>query len=751
MKRIKRGCCYLLLVLSILYMAGCNSIDKKSDDTEMNTENSQREMEETGKKHPEYDRSAAIVLETELDFEAREIEYFDDVVELYQDKGLHHKIYCQYDWDKEQKTLSLLPPQYPLLNVSTTFASKSLMHEFEHSDYHLFEKGANNDWGNLGKMYLVKWLDLQDGGRLADPEVTEITIKGELDAPRNFQFEVSEYGNGTLFWEPVKGAERYLIISATYLTQNAEISGFYQECDIVAETSDTRWQSETEGDIMNGEFQTVYDTEEDREYYYGVLAVGKEGTSMVSNLISKREMAKRLPYCKEENGVEGEASSARFAKSIDLLPGYHWIQLCDGTMSQHLIRYGVDEAEPVNITDWEEEPKEMLAVPYIIEGTDFEGSFYVEEFDQNTYPEDLKKLQERQNILKSKMTGILENIETTVKPKVEENAKTKGKEAEDAKAVVDSPNGTTELSRYLAAGLLQEKEFISVADVEQDLNKEILTDAFYEAYFQNPLIPAVKEINISESGTEISISYEETAAERKRKQKELIEKVNFVAGELEEEGMSDVNKVLIINSYLCDNVAYDMTAAEQSEEGIFTDSMTPYGVLINHKGVCLGYAGAFQLLAKEMGLDSIVVTGTLNGNEKHAWNKVKIDGKWCVVDVTSNDSDEIGNVLLNVSDKTADYLLKEDAHYICDESLGNFAADTEEFEYYHLAGKYYDKTEIAGAFIQELSLGDKAVFRTDTTLTNEEFQDIVREVMEGMEQEQMQGYYRLGVIYLSRK
>lgn len=753
-------------MLLVLLLTGCGLSETESgniDKDNQTTENSRNETEADGteKDDLEYGRSETIVLETEMDFAALGIEYYDDVVELYQDKALRNKIYCKYDWDKEQKTLSLSPPKYPLLNVSTVYASKSLLHEFEHSDYYLFEKGEYKDWGNLGKMYLVKWLDLQTGEKLIEPEITEIEIAGELDTPKNFRFDISEYGNGTLSWEPVEDTERYLVISAPYLTEEDTISGFYQECDVVAETTDTSWQSETEPDydIMNQEFFTVNDIE-NREYYYGVIAVGKDGTSMVSNLISKSEMANRLPYCKED--AEGEYLSAKFARSIDLLSRYQWIQLCDGTMAQRLIRYNIKAAEFVNITDWEEEPKEVLAIPYVVESTDFEGTFYVEEFDRNGYQKDLEKLQERQNILKSKMAGMLNGVEITVKPETEEESNAvagQAGEKEDGKTVIsgkdfaENPDGTTELSRYLASCLLKGMESITVEEIEKRPDEEALTDAFYEAYFQNPLIPAVKQLTISQSGEMVSVSYEESAIERAEKQRELIEEVKFVAGELMEEGMSDVDKVLAVNSYLCDNVAYDVGAAEQSMagEGAFTDSMTPYGALINHRGVCLGYAGAFKLLAQEMGLESIVVTGTLNGNQNHAWNKVKIDGKWCVVDVTSNDGQDMKNVFLNVSDEVAGLMLKEDNRYLCDESIGQYSADTDEFEYYHLAGQYYETDMIAEALERELSLGNKAVLRTEITLTDEEFQKIVNEVMDNMDQVAMQGYYQLGVIYLERK
>lgn len=754
------------MLLLVLLLTGCGLSGTGSsniDGDSQTTENSSRETDADGaeKDNLGYGRSETIVLEAEMDFVALGIEYYDDAVELYQDKALSNKVYCQYDWDKEQKTLSLLPPKYPLLNVSTAFASKSLLHEFEHSDYYLFERGEYKDWGNLGKMYLVKWLDLRTGEKLTEPEIIEIEIAGELDTPKNFRFDISEYGNGILSWEPVEDTERYLVISATYVTEKDTISGFYRECDIVAETTDTSWQSETEPDydIMNQEFCTVNDIG-NREYYYGVIAIGKDGTSMVSNLISKSEMANCLPYCKED--TEGEYFSAKFARNMDLLSRYQWIQLCDGMMAQRLIRYNIEEAEFVNITDWEEEPKEVLAIPYMVEGTDFEGTFYIEEFDRNSYQKDLEKLQERQNILKSKMTGMLNSVEITVKPETEEESnaevrydgeKKAGKTVISGNDFAENPDGTTELSRYLASCLLQGMKSISVAEIQERPDKEVLTDAFYEAYFQNPLIPAVKQLTISQSGELVFVSYEESATEREKKQQELIEKVDFVAGELIEEGMSDVDKVLAVNSYLCDNVVYDVEAVEQSVAGerAFNDSMTPYGALINHRGVCLGYAGAFQLLTKAMGLESIVVTGTLNGNQNHAWNKVKIDGKWCVVDVTSNDGQDINNVFLNVSDEVAGLMLKEDARYLCDENIEKYSANTDEFEYYHLAGQYYETDTIAEALAKELSLGKKAVLRTETTLSDEEFQTIVNEVMDNMDQVAMQGYYQLGVIYLERK
>jgi hypothetical protein len=62
------------------------------------------------------------------------------------------------------------------------------------------------------------------------------------------------------------------------------------------------------------------------------------------------------------------------------------------------------------------------------------------------------------------------------------------------------------------------------------------------------------------------------------------------------------------------------------------------------KGVCNGYAMLYQKVAEKMGLESEVVHGTakilpsdigkMPGKINHAWNAVKINGQWKLIDVT---------------------------------------------------------------------------------------------------------------------
>ena len=65
------------------------------------------------------------------------------------------------------------------------------------------------------------------------------------------------------------------------------------------------------------------------------------------------------------------------------------------------------------------------------------------------------------------------------------------------------------------------------------------------------------------------------------------------------------------------------------------ESFTPYGGLVNHTAVCLGYATTFQLLMDLSGVECITVAGAaFASQEDHGWNMVRLNGNWYCVDVT---------------------------------------------------------------------------------------------------------------------
>lgn len=82
---------------------------------------------------------------------------------------------------------------------------------------------------------------------------------------------------------------------------------------------------------------------------------------------------------------------------------------------------------------------------------------------------------------------------------------------------------------------------------------------------------------------------------------------------------TDIEKERCIYKKLCDYIVYDKVGHHQ----------TIAGTLANGKGVCNGYALAMSYFCSAAGIDNVFA---LSAN--HAWNRVKLDGKWYEVDVT---------------------------------------------------------------------------------------------------------------------
>ena len=91
---------------------------------------------------------------------------------------------------------------------------------------------------------------------------------------------------------------------------------------------------------------------------------------------------------------------------------------------------------------------------------------------------------------------------------------------------------------------------------------------------------------------------------------------------------TDIQKLLYINYYIGRTCEYDMTYGRLHNND-------PYGVLVEHSAVCAGYALTYQMFARKLGFECYYVTSSkLN----HAWNMVKYNDKYYMIDCTWNDS-----------------------------------------------------------------------------------------------------------------
>ena len=130
--------------------------------------------------------------------------------------------------------------------------------------------------------------------------------------------------------------------------------------------------------------------------------------------------------------------------------------------------------------------------------------------------------------------------------------------------------------------------------------------------------------------TKIQFTYLTNA---KEEQQELDAALQEVKSKIDISGMTDEEIVLAYHEYLTSTVAY---AYEDYFNGTIAANhgYDMYGALVKHSCVCQGYAETMFYLLREAGLSCAVASSE---NINHAWNIVKIHGKWYHIDATWDD------------------------------------------------------------------------------------------------------------------
>lgn len=103
---------------------------------------------------------------------------------------------------------------------------------------------------------------------------------------------------------------------------------------------------------------------------------------------------------------------------------------------------------------------------------------------------------------------------------------------------------------------------------------------------------------------------------------------------------NNYKKIMTIHDYIIDNVKYDSTY-----EALGTYSL--YGAFIGKTCVCEGYAKSLKYLANSINIECEIMQGTATNStgktESHAWNCIKLDGNWYLMDTTWDDPIIVGN------------------------------------------------------------------------------------------------------------
>lgn len=730
-------------------------------------------------------------IEVHLDFdpyEMEEIENWREICKIYQTPELTGEIVgSSYDWDEETGILKISPSNYMTNGISTSNLDAEMVNRYDHTEYCLFDRGSGLDWGNVGTLYLAYYYDETTGEKLEKPNVSIITLQAELDDTPILNYAILEDGRPEFTWTSVEGVAEYIVCKVVYDYEK----GYDHTMTPLGVTTETRWATEAVefGTLAtaNKEFRNYrvsednWKNESDYEYYSAeyepgtvvqweynegqdqgicVIAISEKGTSMISNVYFYSELTPNLPnslatYTEKENGF------ARDYEKVEEFPAYDYVTMCDGVTNQKLIDYHTQEASVTPKRIWftdeegnylEGQTLDCLEVPYVVEGTPFSSTMEIIDYNKTNLEADMKLLEDREEQLRKKSGDVGPSAFRGRDFKEAQDEEVQVRQLDDIEIFANSA-----LSEYLAMNMLAGVPAIDLSDFPEAKDTSAVEDAMMEAYYQNPLILGIQAYQIDRKKMILYIAYDEEAAVQAKKQQEIQDKLGEIIGQIITADMTDEEVELAINRYLCDMIVYDDEALVNAQENdfmyvdeSFNDSFTAYGALINGKCVCSGYAAAFKLLCDASGLESIVVTGILDGGLSHAWNKIKLENEWQIVDVTNNDTDYIANALLNLPSFAGERVLVEDKDFMSDKLIKQYQGQSEDNEYYHMMEQYYPIEEMAEKLAADLQAAGEATLRTDYDLDDDRFYDITDAVYEIMGDDvDLYGFYWLGVIYLN--
>jgi len=109
--------------------------------------------------------------------------------------------------------------------------------------------------------------------------------------------------------------------------------------------------------------------------------------------------------------------------------------------------------------------------------------------------------------------------------------------------------------------------------------------------------------------------------------------IQSLARHLANLGTSEEEKAWATFVWICHHISYDVDGFRGQRP---RKSCNPEDVLQSRLCVCQGYANLFEAIAKATGLEAKIITGRTKegGAGGHAWNAVKLRGRWMLLDCT---------------------------------------------------------------------------------------------------------------------
>lgn len=237
-------------------------------------------------------------------------------------------------------------------------------------------------------------------------------------------------------------------------------------------------------------------------------------------------------------------------------------------------------------------------------------------------------------------------------------------------------------------GRNEKKVFLGVnvsTNIKESINR-VLTAYFYDNpqyyYISNEYLILTSDIKVANYSI-LELEYiidNETEVDLKNQELETAIK-QFVEENITAD-MNDFEKEVALHDALVKHVSY---YEYKDINEIPSIKHTAYGALVEGQAVCDGYAKALKMLLEEVGIETVIVSGSTD-NVAHAWNIVKLDEKYYHVDATSDRMEEKNKYVIHTYFNVTDEIIKK-THSI-DTSFVIPKCTDDKYNYY-LQNQYY--------------------------------------------------------------
>ena len=141
-------------------------------------------------------------------------------------------------------------------------------------------------------------------------------------------------------------------------------------------------------------------------------------------------------------------------------------------------------------------------------------------------------------------------------------------------------------------------------------------------------------------------------------------------------GYSQYEQIKYLHDWMINNIDYDVTCSKEEIYSI-------YGALRKGTAVCEGYARAFKYMLDGLGIPCVMVSGTATNStgdtESHAWNYVKLNGKWYAIDVTWDDPIITGGGFLSKESRYKYFLKGSNNFFVGHKEDGKISENSVQF------------------------------------------------------------------------